>query len=194
MTIETGSNPYTIEQDSNGNLVYKHPTNGTVATYDEANDKWVLGSLDIDEVGNSNSPVDITDILNVPRVSKGSTTEITRGKGADNAGFQMLAQPTDDVSTTAKQIMKTDPQMDGNVSMLIIVTGDKQGGNARFSDIINFSTTDILNVIDSGGVNSPDSRTYSRNFNGNHNFLELSMSANTYDVVATALGVTRTLN
>jgi len=48
MTIEEGSTPYTIEEDSNGNLVYKHPTNGTVATYDEANDMWELGSLDTD--------------------------------------------------------------------------------------------------------------------------------------------------
>jgi hypothetical protein len=110
--------------------------------------------------------------------SEGTTQQIISTELNTEDNYTKSSQFTDNVSTTVKEIYKM--QNSGLAGQIYVHGEDRNNKNSLFSDILNVTAFDVVQVVDSLDRNAPASRSYSMN-NAN---VDLSMGSSSYDVVA----------
>ena len=188
--------PFTSRlDDESENLILAETDTGT-ALFEWDGGAWQfrgpveMNGEDVSEVGSLTATSGNFDSVNTEDlknsdVSKGSTKRIhTALEPTDNAGTEILTQPTDAVGTTATSILDLISATVDPVALVIIRGND--GDTNRFYDLVQCSRNgQNADVINSQTSNSPVGRTYG--INSEDQTLTLAVDSGTYDVVASAM-------
>ena len=177
--------PYVAINESSGNLQLEDNSGNVVAEWDEANAQWDFANNTLSNVDALNSNSVNTDGASVNLTGADATQEALisfPSEATDTADFADSTQFTSSVGTTATRIL--DPLAGASSTAIVLVSGHDGDGN-RFWDILQHSRLSSPKIINEDTVNSPATRSYSRDGGG----LNLAMGSDSYDVRARSVGL-----
>lgn len=135
------------------------------------------GSVNTGEVSNGGDFVNLPDGYELDNLPEDETIKVSRGKFDTGSPDEVAGyiQRTNSVSTSGKTILSA-----GEYGGLVIVGGNEIGSGVQFTDLVLVSAGDDYNVVSQVSTGVAASRTYG--FNGMD--LTLTLSDNTYDIIA----------